>query len=426
MKPHVKSKLPGKKSAFILSKLQRKNLGFYGTYPFVLSGKGSGCYFQDVDGNTFLDFASQVCSNPLGYNHPALLSILRQHKTHPIKIAGQDFTIKEHLSLLETLLSICPKNLNAAFLINSGAEAVENCLKLALRHQPSAKFGIAFENAFHGRTLGALSCTDSKAAYKKYYFSIPVHHVSLQGSTLERLNNILAREAAPEEIGFIIIEPVQGEGGYNFIPKRTLKDIQHFSSQHNIPFIVDEVQSGMGRTGKWWACQHSNIQPDIMAAAKALQVGATISSEKFRPEQGAISSTWGGGHILDLAIGAATINHIKKKNLLNNVNQMGSYLQQQLSSLPVSNLRGIGLMIAFDLPDKRTRNNLLIECLQQGLVLLGCGESSIRVIPPYIIKKQEIHQATEILEAALKKTQNPKFQHSGLICKYLSCGERIR
>ena len=161
MKPLIKTKLPGSKSSKILNKLEHLNIGSAGPYPFVHSKYGEGCYFKDIDNNIFLDFACQIASNPLGYNNPELKSIIKSLQSHPIKLAGQDFTIEQHLDLLEELLTITPKELDKAFFINSGAEAVENCIKLALRKQKLAKYGISFESAFHGRTLGALSFTNS-------------------------------------------------------------------------------------------------------------------------------------------------------------------------------------------------------------------------------------------------------------------------
>ena len=167
MKPKIKTELPGPKSEIIINRIKNLNIAYSDPYPYVHSKKGKGCYFQDIDGNLFLDFASQIASNPLGYNDRELNRVVKSYKKHPIKYAGQDFNVKEHADLLEELLTIAPKNLDKAFLVNSGAEAVENCLKLAMRKQKKAKFGISFEHDFHGRTLGALSYTHSKPIHKK-------------------------------------------------------------------------------------------------------------------------------------------------------------------------------------------------------------------------------------------------------------------
>ena len=430
MKIQIKTKIPGPKSSKILSKLKKLN-GALSAYPIVHSKEGQGCYFKDIDNNTFLDFACQIASNPLGYNNPELNEVIKQYRKHPIKYAGQDFVVEEHLRLIEELTSITPKGLNSAFLINSGAEAVENCIKIALRKQKQAKYGISFQNSFHGRTLGALSCTNSKAVQKKNFLSIPMKRLPYSEDALCELERLLNQESSPNEIGFIIIEAVQGEGGYNIAPKQLMKELRKFTLKHDIPLICDEVQSGMARTGKWWAFQHFNIKPDIMSSAKALQVGAAIANRKLFPsEAGSISSTWGGGHIIDLAIGAKTIKIIKKRKLLNNINRQGIYLKKRLTEIQnttnqLFSIRGLGLMIAFDLKTKAIRNNILVECIKNGLVLLGCGGKGIRMIPPYIVSKKELDEALFILENALNKFKSSKAKHSGLICNYLTCGENI-
>ena len=427
MRPIIRTKLPGPRSTKILTKLKRLNLGYNDPYPFVQSNKGQGCYFSDLDKNLFLDFASHVASNPLGYNHPALVSVVKKYSdTHPIKYAGQDFCLKEHSDLLEELVSITPKGLNSAFLVNSGAEAVENCIKVALRKQKKAKFGISFKGAFHGRTLGALSCTDSKPIQKKNFLFIPMKTIPFDETSIEKINRIVKKQESSKNVGFIIIEAIQGEGGYNVAPKKLMTDLRSLTKKHGIPLIIDEVQSGMGRTGKWWAFEHYNIKPDIFSAAKALQVGATISSKKFSVETGTISSTWGGGHTLDLALGLKTIQLIKKNNLLKRNTKMGNYMIKRLNDIghaSIKNVRGKGLMIAFDLPSNKIKNYFIIECLQKGLVLLGCGDKGIRLLPPYVVSKEEIDVAVKIIEEATAKTVNNGFKHKGRICNYLTCGE---
>ena len=417
-------KLPGKNSLKVLTKLKKLNGDYFDPYPFVHSDKGQGCYFKDLDNNTFLDFSSQISSNPLGYNNPELKQVIKRYSnTHPIKYAGQDFAIEEHLKLLEELISITPKNLNAAFLINSGAEAVENAIKICMRKNDKAKFGISFQGSFHGRTLGALSLTNSKLLYKKNYFTIPNKILSYSNEAVNELEHVL-RKNSSEEIAFVILEPIQGEGGYNIASKEMINGLRKITRENNIPLISDEVQSGMGRTGKWWAIDNFNITPDVMSAAKALQVAATISNRNMFPEPGAISSTWGGGHKLDLTLGCKTIEIIKKKKLLNNVNNQGKYLRKRLQELnldKISNVRGLGLMNAFDLPNEQLRNNLVIECLKNGLVLLGCGYKGIRLIPPYIVKEKEIDEACEIIKKSYYKIVKEGFKHSGEICNYLSC-----
>src|SRR3989344_4692968 len=376
------------KTKIVLDKLNQLNGANSSVYPYIHSGKGEGCYFEDIDGNIFLDFASQIASNPLGYNHPELVNVVKKYRTHPIKYAGQDFGIEEHARLLETLLSITPKPLNAAFLINSGAEAVENSIKICLRNRPTAKYGISFTHAFHGRTLGALSATNTKTVHKKSYWTVPMQRLPYNETAIEQLQDTITREGGAENVGYVIAETIQGEGGYNIPTKKMIKSVHTICKDNKIPYIADEVQSGMGRTGEWWAYQHFDIIPDVFSTAKALQVAATVSKKSYFPEEGAISSTWGGGHSIDLALGAATINTIKKEKLLDNVKKQGHYLKQ-------------------------------------GLVTVGCGTTGIRLIPPYIITHKEIDEAINILEQAIKKCIHQGFRHTGNICNYVTCGQNI-
>jgi len=333
MKPYIRTKLPGPKSQIIINKLKKLNIAHSDPYPYVHSRKGSGCYFKDIDNNIFLDFACQIASNPLGYNHKELNKVIKKYKVHPIKYAGQDFNVKEHSDLLEELMTIVPKSLQKAFLVNSGAEAVENCLKLAMRKQKKAKFGISFQDDFHGRTLGALSFTHSKPIQKQNFFSLPNKTLPFSVAALDKLKKII-RQHGSSSVGFVLMEAIQGEGGYNVAPKDLIQGIRKITKSHNIPFIIDEVQAGMGRTGKWWAHQHFNIQPDLMSSAKALQVGAAVANKKFSLAPGSISSTWGGGHTLDLSIGLKTIQIIKKRKLLSNITKRGSYLTKNLTQIP--------------------------------------------------------------------------------------------
>lgn len=423
MQAKVKTSLPGPKSIKILNSLKKLNGGYYDPYPFVHSGKGEGCYFYDIDGNLFLDFACQVASNPLGYDNNELIQVIKKYSNiSPIKYAGQDFAVKEHAELLRELLTITPKELNAAFLINSGAEAVENAIKICMRKKPKAKFGISFEKSFHGRTLGALSLTHTKETYKKNFFTIPNKTLPYSEEAIDKLK-LLLRNSNSENVAFIIIEPVQGEGGYNIASKKMIQDLRKITKENNIPLISDEVQSGMGRTGKWWAIHNFNINPDVISAAKALQVGAAIANKKMFPESGTISSTWGGGHLIDLALGKKIIQIIKRERLLNNINKQGKYLRKRLNEISLDNVRGLGLMNAFDLNNKDDKNNFIIECLKNGLVLLGCGNKSVRVIPPYNVKEEEIDEAVNIIEKSYNKIMKSGFKHSGKLCEYMNCGE---
>jgi 4-aminobutyrate aminotransferase len=407
-KANVQTSLPGPASSRILKELKKRNGGYGITHECVHSGEGHGSYFVDIDGNTFLDFASQVASNPLGYNHPKLINVYKQYTDlSPVKYGGQDFTVAEHLEMIEKIVKITPKKFDAAFLCNSGAEANENSIKIAMRKRKETKFGISFTNGWHGRTIGALSLTNSKSVHNKFYLKIPAKRLPFTERAGEELERIVRSEADPSEIGFVILECIQGEGGYHVAPQAMVKNIRKKCNQYGIPLIIDEVQSGMGRTGKWWSFEHYNIEPDIMSSAKALQVGACISNKRMFPEPGAISSTWGGGHIVDLAVGMSIIDEIKKKKLLKNASQKGKEIQKRLLELEeqtnIEKVRGIGLMQAFDLENHQKREWLRKECFKKGLIILGCNVNTIRIIPALNVNEKELNEGMTIIEEAARK-----------------------
>jgi 4-aminobutyrate aminotransferase len=302
--------------------------------------------------------------------------------------------------------------MNQAFFINSGAEADENAMKICIRKHGGV-YGASFEFAFHGRTQGALSFTNSKVVHSKGFWQYPSHRIPFDDSAPEKLKEIIKREGGDENLAFVIMEVVQGEGGYRIGSKKMIRGIRKVTREHGIPLICDEVQSGMGRTGKWWAFEHYGIKPDVFTSAKALQVGAVVANKNMFPKDpGSISSTWGGGHILDLSMGVETIRIIKKDKLLENCKRMGKYLVSQLEKLGntypyIVNPRGLGLMCAFDLKTKEIRDHLHARLLERGLVTLGTGHSGIRLIPPLIVTKSEIDEAMEViadaLEAEIKK-----------------------
>ncbi len=424
----LRTQIPGPKSLKILKGLKRKNGGWSISYPLVFSGRGKGPYCGDIDGNMFLDFASQIASNPLGYNHPALIGTLKEYAGRaPIKYAGQDFATEEHLRMIEELLSISPFSMDAAFLINSGAEAVENSIKLCMRKRPGTKFGISMAGGWHGRTLGALSLTNSNRVHKAGYMRLPMMRLPFSEAAGDELERILRCEAAADEIGFVIIEHVQGEGGYNIAPKKMVADIRRITKKHNIPYISDEVQAGMGRTGRWWAFEHYSIEPDVFCSAKALQVGAVVSRKsRFPGESGAMSSTWGGGHVLDLAMGMKTIEIIRKEKLLRKNALLGDYMLGRLRDMRgISNQRGLGLMLAFDMPDAAMRDDLVVECARNGLLVLGCGQRGIRLIPPYVTREDDADLGLDILEKAIMRCSVGGFRHTGAVCDFIHCGRHI-
>ena len=378
-------------------------------YPLVIKD-GQGCYIEDIDGEQYLDFTSNISSCPLGYGHPGLKEIIKRYgDIGAHKIAGQDFYCEEHILLAKKLLGITMAN-SKVFFITSGAEAVENAIKLAYRKNGPLP-GISCLNAFHGRTLGALTFTFSKEAQKSNFPEFSVKRIKFCTSDDDPEINTIEKLAREYKISFIVTELVQGEGGVNVASKKFVKNISHISRKYNIPLIIDEVQTGLARTGKWWAFQHYGINPDIISIAKALQVGAVVFDKKFEPnQQGVLSSTWGGGDRIDMAIGIKTIEIISRDKLLEKVNKNGNFLKQCLTELKnvndtIIDVRGIGLMVGVEFHKTEDRNKVINKLFKNKLLVIPSGIKTIRILPPLIITKQEISKGLEIFERVLKEVK---------------------
>jgi 4-aminobutyrate aminotransferase len=403
-----------------------------------------GPFCTDVDGNVILDFVSHVASSALGYNHPELVRMAaRLQVVEPDRYAGCDFIgawgedpekmeiptpSHLHYKLMELTSQF---GFGSAFFTNSGAEAVENAMKICYDHIRSYGYGICFVGAFHGRTLGALSLNRSKKIQRDWFPQVP-NIVDFPYCTCKdhpcqcgwmvcctgkegirsRLDYFLDPDIGlvdPEEVAFIIIEPVQGEGGYNVPTMEFMKEVDRLSKKYSIPLISDEIQAGMGRTGKWWAIEHFGIKPDIITVAKPLRVGATLGKTELFPQQEyRLSSTWGEGNALSSAIGYTIIEIIEKEELLNNATRMGNYFLDQLRGLQrkypfIADVRGLGLMDAIEIDSRERRDRIIGQAFQRGFLLLGCGYKVIRFLPPLDVKRREIDLGLEILEAACKE-----------------------
>jgi 4-aminobutyrate aminotransferase len=374
------------------------------TYPLVIAN-GHDSIIEDVDGNTFLDFTSNIGTCPLGYSHPEIIEVLKDYSKNGIhKIAGQDFYCEEHAIIAQKVASIIPKNFKT-FFINSGAEAVENAIKIAYRKM-GALPGISCINSFHGRTLGALSFTFSKPVQKANFPELPVKRIKFciddGDSEIDSIQKLLKEN----KVAFIISEVIQGEGGCNVASKEFIKNLEKFAKQYEVPLILDEVQSGMGRTGKWWAFEYYDVKPDIMSMAKALQVGVAAYNRIFDPDVGEIlSSTWGAGSRIDMAVGAKIIDVISQEKLLINAATKGEALKKGLNEMVGRNgivdVRGIGLMIGIEFDLRERRDKKLRELFNRGLLLLPAGHKTMRVMPPLIIDDEEIQEGLAIMNEVL-------------------------
>ena len=417
---------------------------YHGGFIWDRSQPAIGPFCTDVDGNVILDFVSHVGSSALGYNHPVLVGMAARLQTiDPDRYAGCDFIgawgedpgksdIPTPSHLHYKLMEITSQfGFGSAFFSNSGAEAVENAIKICYDHKKNYGYGICFYGAFHGRTLGALSLNRSKKVQRDWFPQIPNivdfpyctcreqpctcgWMVSCAGKDglCSRLDHYLDPDIGlvdPGEVAFIILEPIQGEGGYNIPSMEFMKEVDRLAKKYSIPLISDEIQAGLGRTGKWWAIEHFGIQPDIITVAKPLRVGATLGKTELFPQQEyRISSTWGEGNALSSAIGYTIIEVIQQENLLENATRMGNYFLQELKGQQkkypfIQDVRGIGLMDGIEIDSRERRDRITRKAFKHGLLLLGCGYKTIRFLPPLDVRQREIDMALEILEGACKE-----------------------
>ena len=268
--------------------------------------------------------------------------------------------------------------------------------------------GISCNNAFHGRTLGALSFTLSKEVQKTNFPELPVKRIEFCTVDSDPQINQLEKLLKEYKVAFVITEIIQGEGGLNVASKLFIQNIRKLTNQYNVPLIFDEVQSGMGRTGKWWAYQHYGIEPDIMTTAKALQVGAIIYDKKYDlTESGVLSSTWGGGSRIDMAVGTKIIEVILKDSLLSNSQKIGDSLLKNFAVIVgtkgVIDARGIGLMIGMEFDTKIRRDSIVKRLFNKGLLVLPAGKKSIRIMPPLIINEEEAARGVSLINDTVKE-----------------------
>ncbi len=402
------TKIPGPRAARIVQEFKKIAYDSTFTYPLVIK-TGRGCVIEDIDGIEFLDFTSNIGSCPLGYSHPQILEVIKDYSSKENgvhKIAGQDFYCEEHFKIACKLLSISKKN-SKVFFINSGAEAVENAIKIAYKKMGPLP-GISCINDFHGRTPGALSFTLSKEVQKTNFPELPVKRIKFCTDDSDPQINQLESLLKEYEVAFILTEIIQGEGGLNVASKLFIQHIRKLADEYKVPLIFDEVQSGMGRTGKWWVYEHYGVEPDIMTVGKALQVGATVYDKKYEPtESGVLSSTWGGGSRIDMAIGTKIIEIILRNDLLYNSQKIGDKLLKNFIDIVDINglidARGIGLMIGLEFDTKTTRDVIVNRLFKKGLLVLPAGMKSIRIMPPLIINEEEAAKGVSLINDTINE-----------------------
>ena len=410
-------------------------------YPFVMD-HGKGTEVWDVDGNRFLDFAAGIAVVATGHSHPQVVQAIQEQAEKFIHISS-DFYHEKWVALSEKLAAIAPFEEDAAvFLTNSGTESVEAAIKLARLHTGRSQF-IGFLGAFHGRTMGAVTFTASKPVYHRGFFPLMngVLHAPypdpyrplLQsrpgedyGQTVVRYieEELLGRLAPPEDVAGILVEPIQGEGGYVVPEASFFPALRELCDRHGILLIADEVQSGMGRTGKWWAIEHFDVEPDIVCSAKGLASGMPLGAIITRKSvmtwpKGSHGNTYGGNPI-SCAASLETIDLIEK-GFMQNAIEVGQYAMDALEEIQmrhpsIGQVRGKGLMLGIDfVKDRDTHepNGALRDRVEQlgfkyGMLLLGCGKSTIRLAPPLSTTKAEIDEGLQIFDHIIGLAEKEK------------------
>jgi 4-aminobutyrate aminotransferase len=443
-RPEIKTALPGPRAAAVAAADAQFITPSYPRPDYKLvAERASGVWVEDVDGNVFLDCNAGVAVCSTGHCHPEVVAAIKEQSERLIHICGTDYyydLMPEVARKLDELVPV-PSPTRTHF-ANSGTEAVETALKLAMYATGREKF-IAFFNSFHGRTLGSLSLTSSRSAQRRGFRrqALDVTHVPYayclrcpfnlgrcaDGSCclggLDWIENRLFKTTvAPEECAAIIVECVQGEGGYIPAPKEFLQGLRRICDEHGILLIVDEVQSGMGRTGKMFAAEHYDLKPDIMCLAKGiasgLPLGATVARADLMDwKPGAHASTFGGNPVA-LAAARKTIELLERELVANSAD-VGAYLQDGLRNLMtkydcIGDVRGLGMMIGVEFVESRAtmkpapelRDRIEVAAFNRGLILLGAGPQAIRWSPPLVLSRENVDVALEIFDAAIEDSLN--------------------
>ena len=428
--PHIVTELPGPRAREIIGRDEAVASPSLTRAYALVAESGRGSVVTDVDGNRFLDFAAGIAVCSTGHAHPKVVAAIKEQADRLIHIAATDFYEPRYLELMERLAGIAPFEEKArVFLTNSGTEAVEGAIKLARYHTHRPGI-IAFEGAFHGRTMGALSLTNSKVKQRAGFGPLlpMVHHAPFprartwrEGSggdgsaELEYLKRtIFGRQIAPSDVAAIVVEPIQGEGGYFPAPPAFLRGLRELCDEHGMLLIADEIQSGMGRTGRWWAIEHAEVEPDIVTVAKGIASGMPIGAFIARDSvwtwpPGAHGSTFAGNPVC-AAAALATIEVIESEGMANAA-AMGDRLRsgiERVATPAVRDIRGAGLMLGVEFETHEAAEAVQEAAFRAGLLTLECGESSLRFSPPLIVSEAEVDTAVGIFADAVRAAGHPE------------------
>jgi 4-aminobutyrate aminotransferase len=432
--PDIRTALPGPNGQALLQRdAKYVSPSYTRAYPLVVE-RGSGTVIRDVDGNLFLDFTAGIAVASTGHCHPHVVAAIKDQAEKLIHMSGTDFYYAPQIDLSQCLAEGGPgTSAKRVFFTNSGAEALEAALKLARWHTGRSR-AVAFFGAFHGRTYGAMSLSGSKLVHRRGFSPLvpDIHHVpyprgchgcDAPNAGCECVRNIeetlFRRTAPPEEVAAVFVEPIQGEGGYYVPPKGFLPALKEMCTRNGILLVADEVQSGMGRTGKMYAVEHWGVEPDIICLAKGIASGMPLGAIIARDEvmdwpSGSHASTFGGNPVSCRAA-LATLD-LLHAGYMHNAAERGEQLKKRLVDLKkshaeIGDVRGLGLMVAMDMVKAREphtlapglRDAVVEAAFHSGLLLLGCGESAVRFCPPLCVTAEQVETAVRILDEELSR-----------------------
>jgi 4-aminobutyrate aminotransferase len=408
--PHIVTPPPGPKGKAIIERDRQSTATCYlKEYPLVVA-RGSGAMIEDVDGNRYLDFMAGIAVTSTGHAHPKVVAAVQEAASRFLHICGGDFYYESFAAVPERLAKLAPgRDAKKIFLTNSGTEAVEGALKLA-RHSTRRTAIIAFEGSFHGRTYGSLSLTASKNVQRAGFgpFLPEVYHAPYGDADFIE-QRLFAKRLDPRDVAAIVVEPIQGEGGYIVPPAGFLERLRSITEKHGIVLIMDEIQSGIGRTGRMFACEHEGIVPDIITVAKGLASGMPLGAiiaraDLMKWQPGAHGSTFGGNPVC-CAAAMATLDLVESE-LMENARRMGDVLMHDSRKLAdrhktITDVRGRGLMMGVELSDPALVKRVVLGAFQKGVLLLGAGKSAIRFAPPLTIDEEDIRIALSTIDELL-------------------------
>ena len=431
--PEIKTPLPGPKARAIIERDAKfVSPSYTRDYPFVIA-RGEGAAVEDVDGNRFLDCAAGIAVNSTGVSHPEVVAAIQEQAQKFIHMSGTDFYYEPQVRLAEELASMVPIEGDVrTFFGNSGTEATEAAIKLA-RYYTKRPGIIAFLGSFHGRSLGSLSLTSSKVIQRRGFGPLMpgVYHApypdtyrfsgtpdACAAASLSFITDqIFTHLMPPDEVGAIVVEPIQGEGGYIVPPRAFLQGLRDMTAQHGIQLVVDEVQSGMGRTGKMFGCDHFGLKADVVTLAKGIASGLPLGVTCARAEvmswpPGAHASTFGGNPV---ACAAASVTiRLLREHLVANAATVGEHLMWGIRTLQqkypiIGDVRGLGLMIGIELVRNRQTKERAVEertalvqaMFRRGVLILGAGKNAVRLAPPLVLTKPQADSVLEVLDRAL-------------------------